>query len=24
MASTIDWYLANSVWVDTMKAWKGA
>lgn len=24
MATTIDWYLANSAWVETMKAWKGA
>lgn len=24
MASTIDWYLANDSWINTMKAWKGA
>lgn len=23
MASTIDWYLANGEWVNTMKSWKG-
>lgn len=23
MASTIDWYLANGAWIETMKAWKG-
>ncbi len=24
MSSTIDWYLANGAWVETMKQWKGA
>jgi dTDP-glucose 4,6-dehydratase len=24
MAATIDWYLSNPAWVETMKAWKGS